>query len=254
MRTSMLTHAMGCPLTTLRNVEQSNDPLRKVAEFMQRRGYRLSGQRASVAERYLDSDLNVVVRVGRFARESVALIRRAAPQEIVQLRICPELVDADSVRRRVGVHQGSMFPGDVHIMEGPEKGRNIPSIVWLETFDRVLIGSGQPLYFFSSKALKLLGGKTDGEIDIFFADVSVSLGEFAGEQIETAARAVDDSSGLGVNYFRKGLDLINLPNVIAGLRIFLSADGVWATVDPAINPFAENIELGFGPLNTRERV
>jgi len=50
----------------------------------------------------------------------------------------------------------------VKVMEVPEEGADIASAVWLERFDRFLISSRKPLYFFSSAAIKI-GGR--GEPD-----------------------------------------------------------------------------------------
>ncbi|HEY4048773.1 MAG TPA: hypothetical protein VGM27_18060 [Acidobacteriaceae bacterium] len=84
--------------------------------------------------------------------------------------------------------------------------------------------------------------------------MSVSLGELVGEHVQTASQRIDDSASFRVDNSRDRLDLLDVPNILAGLRTFLTRDGVWATVDPTRNPFAENIELGYGPIDTSMRI
>lgn len=237
-------------------VEQGDNRPRRVREFAKRRNYWLATQDASVAERYLNSNLNLVVRVGRAPRFNVALFRRLLPHERVDFWAQSELVDGESVGRRMGFEQSPMFTSVVHVMEGEKKHRVVPSVVRLETFDRYLISSGKPLYLFTAAAFSLEVGNAPGDrkIDVFCSEVAVSLGELVGEHVETAAQAVDDKTSLNVDASRDGLNLVNLPNLIAGIRVFVGTDAVWVTVDPCGNPLLKNVELGYGPINALARV
>jgi hypothetical protein len=127
-------------------------------------------------------------------------------------------------------------------------------MIWLKTFDCRPISSGKPLYLFTSTVLKGGACGADWKINISFSDLAVSLGELVGEQIKTASQRVDDSTGLRIDETRDRLNLSDVPNILAGLRIFVSRDGVWTTVDPARNPFVENIELAYGPIDTSIRI
>jgi hypothetical protein len=73
----------------IKRVGDGVDPInvvRDTRELAQRRDYWFGCQRANVAEaeRYLDSDLNVVLRVGRSSRKNVAVIRGLRPHEFVE--------------------------------------------------------------------------------------------------------------------------------------------------------------------------
>jgi hypothetical protein len=130
-------------------VEQLDHSLGHSGKRDERRNYRLGRERSDVAKRYLDSDLNVVVRVGWSPRQNVAVIRKLLPHEFVELgRESAITIDTETVRRRIGIHQLPVLARDIQVMEGPQKFWNVPSAVWLETFDRFLIGSGKPIYFF----------------------------------------------------------------------------------------------------------
>lgn len=232
------------------SVEETDNRLRRIRELVERRDDWFGNKRPNIAERYLNSQLNLVVRVNRAARQHVAIVRRLLPHEFIEYRGEASMaVDADAVRRRISLHQAPMLSNNVKVMEVPQKFSNMPSAVWLEHFDCHLISSGKPLYLFTSAAVKVVDGKADREVDIFFSDMSVSLGEFVGEEVETASRGIDDKAGFSIDDAWNRLNFVDLPTLFAGLRIVVSCDGVWATVDPALNPFAESIELGYGPIN-----
>ena len=202
-----------------------------------------------MAKRYLDPDLNLVVRVGRAARENVAFIGRLLSQNCVQFGGQGGVTnDTEAVRRRIGLYQPPMLTCNVQVMEGPQKQRYVSSVVWLETFYHHLISGGKSSYLFTPSALKLGNSETDRKINIFFSYMAVSLGQPVSKQIETAPQGIDDGAGFGVHDAGNGFKLSDLPNLFAGLRIFLCRDDVWTAVDPARNPFTEDIELGYGPI------
>lgn len=241
-------------------VEQSDDLLRRVRELLERPNQRISPADPHVRERYLDSDLNTVVRIGRLPRQDVAVIRRLLPHELIQIRgQRTELVDADAVGRRMGLHQRPVFTGSVEIVEGPQKRWKIPSVVWLETFDSRLMSGRKPLYFFSSavspaassgpRPFKVCLPDVNREVRVFFPDMAVSLGEPVSEKVQCTAQAVNDDASFCVDDTRDWFNLSEFPRIFAGLRIFLTDCGVWATIPPSSDPSVEDIELGFGPLN-----
>jgi len=58
---------------------------------------------ANVGKRYIDPDLNVVVRVGWAAREDVTFIGRLLPQNCIQFAGQEGVAnDTEAVRRRIG--------------------------------------------------------------------------------------------------------------------------------------------------------
>ena len=64
----------------------------------------------------------------------------------------------------------------------------IPSIAWLEVFDRRLISSRKPLYAFVSSALPFGFCFADREISVFYQTLAVSLASAVGKQVETGSR------------------------------------------------------------------
>jgi hypothetical protein len=176
------------------------------------------------------------------------------PHEFVKFRPQAEAINGIAGSRRLEANQLPMLTSVVHVMEGKEEVGLIPSVVWLETFNRYLVGSGKPLYLFTSAALKLGEAARDRKIHVFFSDVAVALGEFICEQIKTAPQAGDDGSRLGVDELGDGITLANAPSLIASLRVFVSDRGVWATIDPVGDSLFKNVELGYGPIHTAVRV
>jgi hypothetical protein len=141
-----------------------------------------------------------------------------------------------------------MLPDVVKQIEGDQKP--IPSVAWLEVFDRRLISSRKPLYIFATSALPLRDISANRKIRVFYETLAVSLGKCGCQHIEAAADAVEDGAGLCVDEKGRRLPRVDLPKFFAGLRIHLGTSDVWAIVRPCSDPRPERIELGFGPFDT----
>lgn len=99
-----------------------------------RRNDWLACQDSGFADRYFNSDLNLVVRVIDSTNQNVALIRALPPHFLVESGPDAEFVNADSGSRRFELNQLPMLTGIVHIVKGEQERRVIPSVVRLETF------------------------------------------------------------------------------------------------------------------------
>jgi len=67
-------------------VELADDPPREFYEITDNKIDWATGQTGNLAERYLDADLNLVIRVGDAPRQHVAVIRRLRSIDGVQFR------------------------------------------------------------------------------------------------------------------------------------------------------------------------
>ena len=173
--------ALGC-------VEELDHSFGRDGESSECCNYRLGRERSDMAKRYLDSDLNMIVRVGRSSRQNVAVIRKLLPHEFVELgRENAITIDTDAVRRRIGIHQLPMLARDIQVVEGPQKFWNVSLRGMAGDVRSFPDRKRKAALFFTSAALKLVDGKADRK-DIFFSDVSVSLGEFVGEHVQTASQ------------------------------------------------------------------
>jgi hypothetical protein len=238
--------------------EEADNSFCRLAKLLERKDSWISAERPDAVKRYMDSNLNLVVRIGRFSRQSVAFLKRLASDDGIKvIGQRANSVNPDSIGRSVRIDQLPVLPFNVHVMEHPKHIVSFPSVVKLETFDHSLIGSGKPLYLFTPRASVPLSGRpvefSDGvahrKVDILFPDVAVSLGEPIGEEIQGASHGINDRPNLGVNNPGQRIDFGQLPSLLAGLSIFVEEGGAWASVDPCLNPFSEHIELGFGPIN-----
>src|ERR1700730_8469202 len=157
-----------------------------------------TGQTGDLAERYLDADLNLVVRVGGAARQHVAVIRRLRPIDGVQFcRQRTESIKSNPSGYFRKNQQSLMLADVVQTIKGNQEF--IPSIARLEVFDRRLISSRNQLYPFVSCSLPFGFCFADREISVFYQTLAVSLGQCGCEQVETGSDAVDNGSSLCVD-------------------------------------------------------
>lgn len=230
-------------------VEQLDDGACERGEFHQRGFHWSARDDINIIEHYLNSDLDLVIRIGDVARQHVAVLRRLRTVACVQFG--GQQAEAVNGNASIADQKGNetlMLSNVVKSIEGDQKC--IPSEAWLEVFDRRLIGGGKPLYTFVTSAIPFGDISTNRKVRVFYETFAVSLGKCGCQHIETAADAVDDGTGFCVDEKGRRLPRIDLPNLFAGLRIHLGASDVWAIVRPISDPYPERIELGFGPVNT----
>lgn len=99
----------------------------------------------------------------------------------------------DAIERVEHRKELSMFPREVEFVQYSDE--IVRSFVGLEIFDSSLIGSGKPLYFFSSRVHQVVEGMgviPDGEISVGWTCSAIALGKCNGEQIKAASDAVDN--------------------------------------------------------------
>jgi hypothetical protein len=94
-----------------------------------------------------------------------------------------------------------------------------------------------------------IGASAEGKPDIFWVDVAVSLGEGINEDVQTAAKAIDDCADLRVDDQRQRLLFFDPPTLVASLRIFIGERDIWAALAPGFNSSIENLELVYGPFD-----
>jgi hypothetical protein len=149
-----------------------------------------------------------------------------------------------------------MLPHYVEIVESDEHGV-IPSTPRLQFFDDRLIGSGKPLYRFTSGvfACREIGAvPANGKVRIFGCHVAIALGQSVDEDIQAAPDGVDDEADFRIDDRRRQFYIAQANNLIAHLRIKLFGPAIGGILTPGYEPGLENAELGFGPLNARVSV
>jgi len=202
----------------------------------------------NIVERYLDSDLNLVVRIGDVPRQHVAVIRRLRSIDGIKLGG----QGADFVERNAGPARKKSYQPLVltDVVKPVERQQEpVPSEAWLEVFDRRAIGGGKPLYLFCSSAIPFSEIGTDRKVRVFYESLAVSLGQCGCQDIEATPNGIDNGAGLCVDETGNRLAGIDLPDFFSRLGIFIDARDIWGIVQPRLNTDMERIELGFGPFD-----
>lgn len=150
-----------------------------------------------------------------------------------------------------GIEQSTVFPGQVEVMEGAK--RIIPSRIWPQVFDDVLIDLGKPLYLFEDLALgieKAGLGFPDGKIGTFGFLPAVACGQSTGQNVEATPDAVDDSPHFRVDHRVEGFDIRQAVEFLAGVRIGINSHGIGMALLPFDDPLYQRWELGYGPIDS----
>lgn len=235
-------------------VELSDDRAGPTCELDNRWSDWFTLKNASLAQRYLDSDLHLVVRIGRADSQLVAVIKRY---------VVDDPTSCGSGDGHTGDHcstfqQATMFPGNVHVMEQDKKFAIVPSVVWLELFDRRNIGLSQPMYFFSSAILPdpIPAGKrtADGKFYVFGSDHAVPSSQGIRKKVKAASDAINDRPDFGIYLPWDCRAEFEFPSLLSRLHIAISDDETCGCLDPGVDPGLATVELGYGPINGRLRV
>lgn len=235
-------------------VEHIDNRIRKADELAKRPNRWLNVHQTGIVESYLNSDLNLVVRIGRHRRQAVAVFRCLRPDNSIELgRQAAKPIDSDARIDCFELQQLPMFSGNVHLVQAGKQPAIIPSVVWLELLDDCLICGRKPLYFFESSVLRLRPFGDDvahRKIDVFSPARAVSLGKFNGEMIQAASDRVNDESGIDIENPRCRFNYLDFQRLIAGFRIFcVKNSSAWAVLKPSGEPVLEDVELGYGPFD-----
>ena len=233
-------------------VEQVDDVACRARELMERWDKRLALGKRGFVENYLKGEMRLVIRPSDGARNWGAVFQ-VAPKSIKELwrRPMTPAVHGDAWRPPNYAQKAPMLSHNVKLVQREETV--IPSLVWFEIFDSVRVDLAKPLYHFTSRVLpdvERFPVSADGEPDIFWCDVAVSLGQNIDEDIETASDAVNNDSSLDGNFARDGVSPICLDNLLPRLTIWLSDEAIWATSSIIRNPSPQNLELGYGPIES----
>lgn len=230
----------------LRSVEQSDDPLRLIGELGKaHKNWPPIGER-SFQECYLDARINLAVKPHGEAVQWGAIFQIARDERFGRV-LSAVANNSDAPYPLTKPDKPLVLSHNVKVMKGGE--RVIPSIVWLETFDGRFVGGREPLYLFDSPLFKAGEVFSDGEIDIIWPYVAVSLGQGDGNKIQATSDHVNDRPDFSIDCQREEMVDLQLGDLLSRLNIWLSDDAIWATIAPRSNAPAERLDLGYGPIN-----
>jgi hypothetical protein len=232
-------------------VEQLDNRRNRARMLVQRGKECLRWERTPFGERYLKGNLKIGLRCIDFGPPYYGVILEALPNAAETPSAC--IIgkgDAVLTREHLDSDQTLMFPGNVECVEVEQV--RVPSRPRLQIFDDFSVGTGKQSYLFLSRVFPLKEASAraaDGELNTYWVQMTVALGEGIGEQIEAAPQAVYDHAGFGIHNGRQPPDVGELVELLAVLRVELFDQIVWATFPPCFNPRLKNWDLGVGPIN-----
>jgi len=229
-------------------VEQFNDRIRKAHEIADwsSKVYAMYG--ASFVERYMQANAYLAIRMAGVGNRKDGFLIKALPVRNSDVR--GKADKHDTAWKHEGVEQATMFPGEIETMEGAKQV--IPSGIWPEVFDDILIDLGKPLYLFQDATpgvQKVSFGFPNGKVSTCGFSKAAALGQGTSKQIETAANAVDDDPRLSIDKRVERLKISGAVDFFAGLRIGINSHGIGFVTLPFNDAFLQHWELGYGPID-----
>lgn len=235
------------------DVEPLDDRIRKAREITQRHNDAWSLHVIPLVDRYIDGKVDLVIRRLNADPSENTVVLKTGP-----LIGSGEFESAGSaIRPKSGecrddhdIQHPPMLPRLIYLVQGIEKA--IPAFPRLEAFNNGLIGSGKPLYPFSSRVPpmeELLGTVTNGKLNLSGTRLAVARGQDVHEDIETAAQAINNRAGFCVDDRGDRLDVAQLNEFQAPFRVQFFEQAVRGIFLPGFNAPLENLELGYGPID-----
>lgn len=234
-------------------VEEVDDRIGKIRKINEGVAESLSRDWGRLGKLYLDGKINIAVRhVGAGDRDDGVLFEAwpVGGENEAVFNGCPRY--RGHSRHGLSDKKSSVFPRTVEIVQCEEKV--VPSLVRLEIFDRRTICVGKPLYLFYSSIGEGGSAIKDGEVNVFWLDSAIALGQGHGKKIKAASDAVEDGSYLGVESQWDGFHIAKANELLAGLRIEITDNRIWLVPSPSLVPFLKDWEVGYGPGNASFRV
>jgi hypothetical protein len=202
-------------------------------------------------ERYLKGDLKIGLRRIDFGPPYYGIVLEALPNATKppSLRVVSER-DAIFPGQHTDLDQIPMLPRYVECVE--VKQVRVPSRPRLQIFDDFAVGIGEPSYFFLSRVFPMKEGvsrATDGELHIYWVNMTVALSEDVSQQIQATSQTVYDESGFNIDVRRQAPDIGELVELLTVLRVQLFDQIVWGTLPPSYNSRFKKGDLGSRPIN-----
>jgi len=147
---------------------------------------------------------------------------------------------------RLGDYQPLMLTQNVQTVKGPQ--HRIPSLVWLECFDRSALPRGKPLYAFDAcqRIDEVEQASKDWKMRVGIRIFAVPDGKRCRDKIEAAAQGIDDCADPSVESEWERL-VIHYRCVASAVRVWLLDDRIGISALPFDEPLLEQWDLGFGP-------
>ena len=156
-------------------------------------------------------------------------------------------------RASLGCQKPPMLTQNVKLMEAIQ--RVVPSVVWLDRFDKFPRSAGQLLYKFIAPIIsigEIPAAVCDGEVDLVWEEYWFGLSPIDSpcENIEAASQGVDIGTGLDIERERERLFLAENKRIVEGVRWYVSDDHIDVAFEPELKPLLKEWNVGYGPIYT----
>jgi hypothetical protein len=242
-----------------------NDPVHKMHEFLDGFKQRLSLDDLRLAQRYVESELEIIVGlcVGEINEEFIASFKRA--ETVCRSEKCAQFRYGSEIRERflhLPVHESAqinaleartdhknsaVFVDVVQLVENPEIV--VASEVRLASVDHLDGHLTHPLYFSCRSGRPvLLDCFADREVGVISWHLPVREYESIGEMIEGCTEIMNGVAGDERNLDRHVSYPRNIMDWASGPRIALGADFVWTGVEKRSDRLIKVCDVLFGPF------
>lgn len=211
----------------------------------------ISQPKACFVERYLRNEIGIALRnreiwgVGRVTNQD-GFIWKVAP-------FLPRAMNNNSQVRlsnfRHDIDEPFVLSEIVQAQYGEEV--RIPSLVRFERFDSGDLGFREPLFIFDSfqVAQKVLPISMNWEVGFSVRYYAISVRERCRDHIKRTSASVDDRANISVDDGIEWNPFSRYKQLIAGIRIRLESERIWAFLLPGAEALLKDWDLGFGPID-----
>jgi hypothetical protein len=232
-------------------IEQTDNLGHALDEFPQRvEHWCASEPQGRLIERYCRADIGIAWR------RSEPRARRKSIQNGLLIFVSKNGLNAPApsrhprpLDREVDLDKPLMLTKNIELMEGPQNV--ISSLVRIERFDRGSLPLGKPLFAFDTCQWidEIVEGSVNWKMRVGTRMYAVACGQSRRKQIKSAPSRIDDGSHLGANNGINRALLAGYQNLVAGIRIILHDEFIWAAPLPGRESLLEDWDLGYGPID-----
>jgi len=238
-----------------KSVEFRNEPLNEVHHLLERINNQLAFGNLRLTERYIDSELKIMVRLsvvgaGRDIYDLIAYYQWQEPVFVEPKSLAQSEINSPFIHRCDNGKQEPMLVTNIELMEQPE--RHIHSVVWLYRFEDVSRIFRDLLYFsIAHHRCVLMGSLANRKVGVLVRLPATQLDKLPSEMVKGTPQIVDCVSEYERNVVRDGLDLGYIKRRVLkrGYRVRLGTDSVRFIREESLDCRIEITDVLFGPFN-----
>lgn len=236
-------------------LELSHNPINKVRHLVDRIKNQLSFGQLRLAERYISSELKILVRLSFIGGSGkvcdfIAYYQRHESVFIEPERLSNSEINSPFVHSYSDGQQEPMLVNNVELVEQPE--RLVRSDVRLYRLDDVQRIGRDLLYFsIANGRLILLNSVGNGKVNAFVGSTAVSLDKLPHQVIKSTPKIVDSISKDERDFVGNGFDFSDIKRRVLNLRysVRLGSNSIGLILKEPVDSSIQFTDVLFGPFN-----